>query len=262
MKIALLILGAALALPADQGVPPEVALAVTAFSSEPQAVAPGADGIADLQVESVWVSFKNVAFRDAATCDEAGTPQLKASITVELISGRAIGLPERTKLSSARYCGVELTPRKSRGRADGVSPELRGYSILLRARRHDGTRVVVRSRSIERVWLGANDDRGFAVEGETPRWFLAADLSRWMSGLDLATADVTHDRGNAVIRIDDRNNRELLAAFEASFAVGLGLFVDEDRDGSLQDSERAGEHWLASGEPGASDRVSGLTTSR
>jgi hypothetical protein len=256
MKLALLILGAALALPVGQGTSRDVTLATTAFSSEAEAVAPGSAGIAPLQVDEVWLSFRNVGFREAATCDDAVTPQLKGPVTTELIRGRTTGLADKVKLSTAPYCGVELTLRRSRGKSDGVPADLRGYSLLIRANRDDGVRVVVRSRSTQRVWFAARSEDGFAVSGDDPRWFLAADLGRWLAAVDLTTADVAREGGREIIRIDDRNNRELLGELETRLASGLGLYHDADRDGELQPEERVGDAWLASGDP---DAVTGLS---
>jgi hypothetical protein len=256
MKLTALILGATLAVRAGAGTSAEVALATTAISSEPEVVAPGTSGIAGLQVEEVWLAFKNVGFREAATCDEAATPQVKGPITAELIRGRTTGLAEKVKLRPGPYCGVELTLRRSRGRADGVPADLRGHSLLVRAKRDDGVRVVVRSRSTLRVWLAARDEDGFAVVGDDSRWFLAADLARWLSALDLTTADVAREGGREIIRIDDRNNAALLSELENRLASGLGLYRDADRDGELQPEERAGDDWLATGDPDAATRVS------
>lgn len=249
MKTLLMLLGITLAVPADRKETSvrEVRLSVAGFSSQPDTVAAGASVLAGMQVDEVWVSFKNLALRDSATCKEDGAAQVKGPVTAELVGGRAVGLPERVKLTAARYCGVALTLQKWRGKGDGVSPDLRGYSILIRARRDDGTRIVLRSRAAERIWLAAGSETGFAVADEGARWILAADLARWLGGLDFTSADVSQQGGTAVIKIDDRTNKDLLATFEQGLAAGLGLYHDADGDGALSDSERTGDARLASG---------------
>jgi hypothetical protein len=243
----LLVVATLAAVPADERASDrQVTLAAAAFSSAEDQVSADSP-LAEVQIDHVWMSFENVGFRDVATCDTARAAQVKGPITTELVGGRAIGMPEHVKLGGP-YCGLGLDLRRSRGKTDGVPASLRGYSILLRARRTDGTRIVIRSKSERRVWMAARDDDGFSATGEVPRWFLAADLARWLTGLDLVTADIAHENGTPVIRIDDRNNRTLLADFEETIATGLGLYDDADRDGILQTSERSGRSWLAAGE--------------
>ena len=248
MKLALIVAGALVALPADQKQDTrEVSLAMTAYTSDPDRVGAGSAGVAELQIEEAWLSYRNVQLRGAAACKTAVAAQIPGPVTADLISGRAIGLPERIELAATPYCGVALTLRRSRTKADDVPAGLRGHSILIRGRLADGTRVVLRSRTDQRVWLASRGEGGFsAADGE--RWILAADLARWMSGIDLATAEVSRDGETPTIRIDERHNRELLTTFEESLPHGLGLFRDADRDGGLQDAERTGDDWLASGD--------------
>lgn len=251
MKTALVFLCALVARPADQQTKVrEVTITATAFSSDVSSTAPAPDALAALQVEEAWVSFESLGFRDAESCDKAGTPHVKGPVTVELVSGKATGMPERIKLSSPRHCGVDLALRRSRGKANTAPAALRGASVLIIAQRADGTRVIVRSRSSQRLWLPARAEQGFTAE-DGARWVLGGDLARWMAGIDLATAEVEREGGKPVVRIDERHNRELLETFDETFASGLGLFDDADRDGALQESERSGDGHLASGDPGA-----------
>jgi hypothetical protein len=251
MKTALVVLCALVARPADQQAKVrEVTVTAAAFSSDVSATAPAPDALAALQVEEAWVSFDGLGFRDAESCDQAGPPHVRGPVTVELVSGKATGLPDGIALSSTRYCGVDLALRRSRGKANDAPAAFRGASVLIIAQRADGTRVIVRSRSTQRLWLAARTEQGFTAE-EGARWILGADLARWMAGIDLATADSEREGGKPVIRIDERHNRELLETFDEAFKSGLGLFHDADRDGSLQESERSGGSHLASGDASA-----------
>jgi hypothetical protein len=234
------------ALPAADGkaVEHRVTLAVAAYSSSEEQVS-ASSPLAELQVDEAWFSFQNLGFRDAASCDRPATAQVRGPVTVEIVGGRALGMPADVKLGGP-YCGVELSARRSRGKTEGVPAGLRGYSILIRARRTDDTRIVIRSKTDRRLWLAAREDGGFSASQDAS-WFLAVDLARWIGALDLTTADVSHESGRPVIRIDERNNEALLAAFEAALAGGLGLFHDVDGDAVLQASERSGRAWLAAG---------------
>ena len=238
-KVLLVLLGALLAVPAGDkdAAKRTLRLVVAGFSSEPDRVSAGTAALADLQVEEVWLSLGSLGLRDAAACDEPGKAHVAGPVTAELIAGRASGLPKRIDLAAARFCGVDLTLRRARGKAEGTPAELRGHAILVRARREDGTRVVVRSKSEARLWLAAADSEGFAAPEDGARWVLAADLARWLGGLDLGTAEVSRQGGTRVIRIDARNNSELLATFEGALAAGLGLYADGAGEGRLAGAE-------------------------
>jgi hypothetical protein len=211
---------------------PSVSLGVAARTSEPARVAVGTV-VGELQVDEVWLSFKDLRFEEQASCEKAGTAQVAGPVIAELVAGKVIGVAERIAVPAGRYCAVELTLRRSRGRADDVPLELRGASILVRARRADGTKVVVRSRLDRTLRLVAAEAEGFEVPAERVRLVLAADVARWLGGLDLGTADVATDGERPVIRIDARHNRELLKAFEEQLGAGLGLYRAGDDDEEL-----------------------------
>jgi hypothetical protein len=225
---ALVVAGAAA--PHDAG-KAEIALGVAARSSDADRITVGS-AIGELRVSEVWLSFKDLRFVEQGACDKSGVAQAAGPVTVELVGGTAIGLPEKVVLPATRYCAVDLTLRRSRGKADEVPLELRGHSILIRARRADGTRVLLRSRLDSTVRLAAGEG-GFELAAEKTRLVLAADLARWLGDLDLSLADVPDDGERPVIRIDERHNRDLLRAFEEDVAAGLGLYRGDDDDAAL-----------------------------
>lgn len=230
--------------------PPTAKLGLTGWSSEPELVALGTLGVSEAQIEEIWISMKDVRLHEASTCRKGSQRvQVRGPITGELVSGRAVGLPDSAVVEAGRYCGLELTLRRAKGTTAGVPPKLRGASILVEGRRGDGVRFLVRSRLETTPWLGALPAQGFEVADGTARLFLAVDAARWMAGLDLAAAEVTDDGSTRVIRIDDKSNPELLAVFERNVAAGLSLFRDADGDGLLGADERAPEDVLASGGP-------------
>src|SRR5688500_15808422 len=113
MKILLVILAL---LAAERAEPrdtakPAVTLAVAAYSSATDRVAPG-PGLASLQVEEVWIALKEIRFDEVASCRKAaGAAQVKGAVVFELVAGAAIGLPERLAVGQGSYCGLELTLR-------------------------------------------------------------------------------------------------------------------------------------------------------
>jgi hypothetical protein len=207
----------------------EVSLGVAARSSDPDRVVAGSV-VGELRVREVWLSFKDLRFEEQATCEQGGTAQVAGPITVELVGGTAAGMPERVALPATRYCAVELTLRRSRGKSDDAPLALRGHSILIRAARADGTAVVLRSRLDRTLRLAAVDPDGFELAAERARLILAGDLARWLGELDLDVADVSADGERPVIKIDARHNRELLRGFEERVAAGLGLYRGGDDD--------------------------------
>ena len=114
---------------------------------------------------------------------------------------------------------------------------MRGATVMVRGRRDDGARFVLRSRRRDLVQLVA-PPKGVKIAAGRSRLILAADLGRWMAGIDLAAVPPGRGR-DETIRIDDGSNREILRTFEQNLLAGLSLCRDEDDDGSLSPRERS-----------------------
>ena len=212
-----------------------VTLSLATYSSEPSVGFADAD--ASVRIEAIWMTMQDLRFREASVCNRSAVPiAIPGPITAELVRRRVTGLAD-AKLVVARYCAFELAFRKSRGKADGATADLRGASIVILGKRRDGVRFVLRCRLDTAPRLRAHDLEGFAVSG-SPRFILAADVGRWMTGLDLSTAVVEGDGGRQEIRIDDKTNPELLTTFRGNVEAGLGLFGDADGDNVLDEVER------------------------
>jgi hypothetical protein len=132
---------------------------------------------------------------------------------------------------------MEFTPQ--RARSGGSAPSaMRGYTVMVRGRRDDGVRFSIRSRRRDIVRLVARDTSGLTLAAGRSRLFLAADLGRWMEGVDLAGLPPGRGR-DGIIRVDDGSNREVLQIFEKNVISGLALCRDQDDDGALSPRERS-----------------------
>jgi len=246
MKIAIVVfVVAASAAPLDTS-KAIVTVSVAGFSSDTAAVTLGATGISELQIEEAWVTFKNLRFPDAESCQKSSAaPHVRGPVVAELVSGKVTGLPEQVSMHAGQYCGVELTLRRSTGKVGAPPGALRGHSILVRAHRADGTRVILQSRLDRALWLAAVDDAGFPIRADGAHLVLAADVAAWFDGLDVSTADTTMEDGREVVHIDEHRNRELLDAFETHVPEALALYEDRDRNGALDEGEREARRKIA-----------------
>ena len=161
----------------------------------------------------------------------------------ELVSRRTIGLDSVLSLPRTRYCGLDVGLSRAGGGA-GV-PSLEGHSVLVRGRRDDGVRFLIRTRRRALVTLIARDPKGLSFAGSRARLFLAVDLGRWMDGIDLSSLVPGRGR-NGIIRIDERSHRELLQRFEDNLQAGFALCREEDDDSIPSPRECAPDHRLAS----------------
>jgi hypothetical protein len=196
-------------------------------------------------VDQAWLSLRDLRFRQSCNRPDQRA-DARGPLLVDLVSGRASGLPERLLVEAARYCRLTASMRPAEGAA---VPEMRGVPVLVRGQRRDGVPFILRSRRIELLNLQARDREGFAVGKGTSRIFVAADVARWMSGIDLASAEVTRDWRGPLVTINERTNSQLLEVFERHFARGLLLFRDRDGNGVLSAEERSETECLASGVP-------------
>jgi hypothetical protein len=205
-----------------------VELALVGHSSR-SAVAlgvPAAPG--QVQVQDAHLSLRDVRLREASRCDRPGGALVAAGpIIAELVSGRAAGVDAAKVMAPGTYCRLEYAPRRAEGRSGGAPAELRGHTVMVRGRRHDGVRFIIRSQRRELVQLLARKAGGFSIGPGRTRLVLSADLGRWLEGIDLEA--LIPGRGkNGIIRIDESSHRELLRIFEGNLVAGLTLCRGDD----------------------------------
>lgn len=230
-------------LDADQPAKTAVMMSIVAYSSDVTTI--GFGETSRLRINSIWISLQDLRLRPASACKSGDViPVIAGPVTAELVR-RATRLPETSKVAVSRYCALDLTLRRSKGKATGAPEELRGASIVIHGRRTDGVRVVIRSRLDTSPELKARNAEGFATSETSTRWILAVDVARWMTDLDLSLADVTGDARQREIRIDEQRNTDLLARFQGNVAAGLELYVDGNDNRELDPDELA--HPLAMG---------------
>jgi hypothetical protein len=239
VKLALLVLFVPVIEPLDAERPPRsaVSIAFASYSSAPETIGFGDGG--QVRVDAIWIAMKDVDAQPVASCKRSSAkPIIAGPLTAELVK-RQLTSAETADLEVDRYCAFGLQLRRARGRVSGAPNELRGASIVIVGRRTDGVRFLLRSRLDHPVVLRARELEGFAVSAPDTHWIVGVDLARWMAGVDLALADATGDGRQREVRIDERSNPDLLAAFNANVEAGFALFHDRDGDRSLDVAERA-----------------------
>ena len=229
--------------------PATTKLSLGAYTSAPNVVVLGSLSLGTSRIDAIWISMKDLRFREESPCDKAIQTYAQGPVTGELVGGAVSGLPESATTTVGRYCRFELTLRRSRAKSAGAPLDLRRASIQVLGQRADGVRFVIRTRLDIVLSLQAIDERGFAIVEGTNRLFLAVDAARWMAGIDFTVAEISHEGPNAVIRIDDKSNPDLLTVFQKNLPSGLSLFRDVDGDGVLSPSDRGAQGTIASGGP-------------
>lgn len=203
-----------------------VAITFQAYSSNPAAVGVGRD--ARLKIDAVWLSAHDLGAWPKDACAERSARSLRTgALAVELVKPTS----QAGTLATGRYCALAFALR----RASKGGRELRGASLVLLGRRADGVRFELRSSLAAAIELSAVSIDGFAVGASGTSWIVGADLTRWLANVDLDMVEPTEQ--GRVLRIDERTNSELLAAFDASVAAGLGVYADVDGDRVLDPDE-------------------------
>jgi hypothetical protein len=211
-----------------------VTIAFVSYSSHPDMV--GFSDSANVRIDAVWLASRDAHVRPTSSCRRTSAKVVvPGPFTAELVRGAFRS--DEAKLTTKSYCAFELPLRRSSGRNAGAPSELRGASIVIRGRRADGVSFVLRSRLDSELLLRANELEGFTIARGTT-WIVGVDVNRWMTGVDLSSAEISSDGSERKVRIDESANSELLAVFNANVAAGVGLFNDRNGDRVLDSSEK------------------------
>jgi hypothetical protein len=214
-----------------------VSLALTAYSTEPTTV--GFDNAAAVRIDAIWIALQDARVWPRTSCKRSSAKAvISGTFTAELISKLVHGSAP-AELDLGRYCAFEVQLRRSRGKVAGAPADLRGASIVIEGRRADGAQFVLRARLETAPLLRANELEGFTVGDARTSWIVGVDVARWLSGVDLGSAETTADGEDRKVRIDDKTNAELLDRFNANVAGGFALFADRNADRNLDPDERA-----------------------
>lgn len=211
----------------ETGNPFQVELRADAHSSDPDAVAVAEGGA--VVVTEAWLALGPV--RIAPTFDCVGTVAEESAEfgTADHAAGGAV--LATFQVTEGGYCRlfVPFEPAAAPLPA-GAPPELEGSSVVISGEvTASGTPFRIVS-TLEREVDVQSVDRGFALGPDQPGLFLGFDVATWLGGVDLAGAELD---GEGVAVIDQAQNADLLAAFEAALAAGVELYRDVDRDGSV-----------------------------
>lgn len=212
-----------------------VSISFAAYSSD-SSISIG--GTSSTKIDEIWIAMQDARVRPATACKRnAARSILAGTFSAELVRRLTMGA-DAEQLQVDRYCAFEVQLRKLRGKIDGAPTELRGASIVVRGHRADGTAFVLQSRVTPSVLLRARALEGFSAAAPNVSWIVGVDVARWFAGFDLTTGEINGELRDRVLRIDEKTNPELLAAFNANVEKGFALFEDANRDRTLDPEEQ------------------------
>lgn len=238
----------ACALPACSGgtdVGNPVDLGVSGYRTSSAARAMGqANG--NIDVESAWLALDRVDFQPEGTCDlEESDVEVEVAVGVNLLSSELPSLLRDLPIGGQRFCRLRLRWHKLPGPLAGAPADFVNTSIYVGGTRGDGTRFVIRSDRNDRLSLRARG-QAFSISDADNAVFLGVDLQAWLLGVNLDGAVVGAD---GVIHVDDDANKALLDVFESNIERGSKLFLDNNGNGRLDDTERDESDAIADGAP-------------
>jgi hypothetical protein len=209
-------------------------LGYDAYSSSPARVAlriTGDPGAASIEVSSAWLVLGDVSFLAEGECDGRDT----LGHAKGLGAGDHVGTQApatRFELLRSQLCGLQLPFQEKAEIPDSAPAELAGHSILITG---------VRGREQFRIASGANmnvtlraDAPVIELEHTDAGLVIGFDVAQWLESFDW-TGVLPADNGELVI--DDEQNPEKLAEFEAHVARGVALFRDRRGDGLLDEGD-------------------------
>jgi hypothetical protein len=189
-------------------------------------------GAGEIVIDQIWVSLGDARFviDDDCSARRESRVVVEGPFIADLAAGPSV-LAER--LPQGSYCSARVSLERAATSDAGLPDELAGHSVLLRGRRSDGTRVVIRSRDKPDFVLRGRSE-AFRVEDAQQALFLAFDAAAWLEGVSLDTA-MPNAAGQIVIEPGSEDAR--LRTFETNLRRSLALFKDGNSDGALAPSE-------------------------
>lgn len=220
-----------------------VEIVIAGYSSASTVGLGGPSVAGQIQIERAYLSVRDLRFRPANACDQAGRATvIPGPILAELVGRQVTGLDGALSLPRTRYCRLEVKLLRADG-STGVA-SLEDHTVLLAGRRDDGVPFIIRSSRRDAMQLVARQPNGFVLPAGRARLFLAVDLGRSMEGIDLSS--LVPGRGRkGIIRIDEGSHRNLLRRFESNLRANVMLCVDEDDDSIPSPRECSPERRLA-----------------
>lgn len=238
------------------GNPSKLSLSIIGYqSSLPQAATLQSLAVNDLTVDSAQMVFGSIIFKPIADCidtfeeEETDDILFEGPFIVDLLQTDTIEELENATVTSGIYCRIELRLKKLESNI--MSDDLiLGRSVLITGNRADDTPFLV-SLEVDEEFKLENESTGFTVGtiADATRLFIAFDLNRWFSGVDLDDPGVevgSDGDGLPLIMIDADHNTELQEQIIENLKLSSDLFEDKDEDDSLDAEEQ--EDSLASGE--------------
>jgi hypothetical protein len=208
-------------------------LALMARSSADDITVGAATTTPHTRVKQAWVVLGDMRFVQAAHCEDkpSATADVDGPITVELVwKPKSIDFA----VEDTDYCRVRFPLREAKAPLGDAPAELEAHSILITGERVDKTPFNVRSKLTTEADVRSPTDKPFPLSKATSDLILAFDLGRWLEGIDF---DSLKPGADGAIWIDEDHETDQLAIFEKNVNVSLGLYRDQNADGTLSASE-------------------------
>jgi hypothetical protein len=213
-----------------------VSLAIVA-DDEPEVTEPADGGTAEPSLERGALRHAVLVFGEIRwlPCDPAGTSTVTPGpIAVDLITGETRPALGDVEVPEGGLCGFDapLAPAQD-------SAELQGRSLFFSGVRADGVPFLLFANVRATLRVRARAGEAWGAQGPLALLW-ALQPRRWASAMELSDAMDQPYRGSGrIIVIDVNRNPLLYDAVRARLAARSTVFVDNDSDGFLDDSERS-----------------------
>ncbi len=204
-------------------------------STDPQAVAVS-QGAGGTVIEQAWFSFGVIEFISDDACsdlDEIAVEVGESLVTADLAEQRTV---VEIDIEAGVYCGV-IVPlqRRTSELPEDAPTELVDHSVVLVGQTADGVSFTLAHPEQDELEIINQVAGPFDVGPSKDPLLLSFDVAILLKDVDLDSAELGPD---GTIRIDERNNRALLDAFEYNLECALALYADTDDDGELDANDR------------------------
>jgi hypothetical protein len=204
-------------------------LALDAHSSAPERVSlRGAS--APVVIDEAWLSIAAVTLLEGSDCSDRTRRRASGALgsADHAVPGAAVTTLE---LDAGEYCAVGVTFSRASSLPTGAPSELEGHSLVLKGTLSDGAPFILAGR-VDTELRALAVEGSFTLERGQAALFIGFDVARWFENVDFAGAESDND-GSIVI--DEQNNPELLANFEAALSSGIEIYRDADADAVLDE---------------------------
>jgi hypothetical protein len=194
-------------------------------------------------VESLYMVVDKIRLVPGTNCseDDGAEFDLAGPLVANLVGAGVFGGVPQFETAVGSFCEFEMDFHRLEAddTVPAASPDaLVDRSILMYGTTLSGDRFTVESELNEEFKLDAKDG-AFTLDASQHSLVLAFEIGSWVASLDLDTL------GPGDIAINSSDNQDRLNDFEDAVKRSAKLFRDGDKDGELDENERADGEELA-----------------